>query len=86
MAAHFLSAAKPADKKVFTRLLGKKAITKSEVHKAIALYEKYSSIAHAKVLADAYLEMSKEALNKLPASDARTNLSTVAGFLVSRSF
>lgn len=86
MAAHFLSAAKPADKKVFTRLLGKKTITKSEVHKAIALYEKYSSIAHAKARAGAYLEKSKGALNKLPVSDARTNLSTVAEFLVSRSF
>jgi len=86
MAAHLLTAAKPADKRVFTRLLGKKSITKVEIRKVIALYEKYASITYAKSQADAYLKKSKEALNKLPASDPRNNLSTVAEFLVSRSF
>lgn len=86
IAAHFLSVAKPTDKRIFQSLLGKKKITRSEVRKAIALYEKYASIKYAKSQADAYLQKSKEALSKLPDSDARKRLGTVADFLVSRSF
>lgn len=86
MAAHLLSAAKPTDKKEFTRLLGKKTLTKLEIRKVIVLYEKYESIKYARAQADAFLEKSRKALSKLPSSNARSSIGTVAEFLVSRSF
>ena len=86
LAAHLLSVASPSEKRVFARLLGKKGISKSEIRKAIGLYEKYGSIKYAKTQAETYLQKSVKALDVLPMSDARSNLATVADFLVSRSF
>jgi len=86
LAAHLLSVASPPEKRVFARLLGKKGISKSEIRKAIGLYEKYGSIKYAKTQAETYLQKSVKALDVLPMSDARSNLATVADFLVSRSF
>jgi geranylgeranyl diphosphate synthase type I len=86
LAAHLLQVATPQDRKTFARLLGKKKITKTEIRKAIGLYEKYDSIKYAKTQAGSYLEDAMKALNKLPPSEARSNLSSIAGFLVSRSF
>jgi geranylgeranyl diphosphate synthase type I len=86
MAAHLLNTAKPNDGKIFSRLLGKKRITKNEIRKVIGLYEKYGSIKYAKARSETYLKNALWALNKLPASDARESLSSIAEFLVSRSF
>ena len=86
MAARLLRVAKPADKKAFSNLLGKKKITNAQIRKAIGLYEKYGALEYAKAQADAYLDGAITTLKKLPASDARDNLGTVANFLVSRSF
>jgi geranylgeranyl diphosphate synthase type I len=86
MAAHLLRAASPKDRKIFTRLLGKKGITRKELEQAVALYEKYGSINYAKTQAESRLESAVAALNRLQPSGARSNLSTVAQFLVSRSF
>ena len=86
MAAHLLIAASPKDKKIFTRLLGKKNITKSEIRRVIGLYEKYDSIKYAKSQAETYLANALTALNTLPISEARNNLASIAEFLVSRSF
>lgn len=86
MAAHLLIAASPKDKKIFTRLLGKKNITKSEIRRVIGLYEKYDSIKYAKSQAETYLANALTALNTLSMSEARSNLASIAEFLVSRSF
>ncbi len=86
MAAHLLKAATSRDKKLFTRLLGKKAITKNELHMAVSLYEKYGSIEYAKTQAKSQLENAMNALNRLQSSEPKSKLSTIAQFLVSRSF
>jgi geranylgeranyl diphosphate synthase type I len=86
MAAHLVRTANPSDKKTFIRLLGKSKITKSEVRKAITLYEKYGSIAYARAQADSYLQSAMKALDRLPNSEAKDNLAIIAKFLVSRSF
>ncbi len=86
MAAHLLRTGSPKDKKVFASLLGKKTITKEEIRKAIGLYEKYGSIRYAKTQAKLYLESAMKALNRLETSEARSNLSSIAEFLVGRSF
>jgi geranylgeranyl diphosphate synthase type I len=86
LAAHLLKAASPQDKKVFGRLLGKKNVKKNEIRKVIGLYEKYGSTGYAKTQAEAFLENAMKALNRLPPSEARNSLSSIADFLVSRSF
>jgi geranylgeranyl pyrophosphate synthase len=86
LAAHLLKAASPQDKKVFGRLLGKKNIKKNEIRKVIDLYEKYGSTEYAKTQAEAFLVNAMKALNRLPPSEARNNLSSIADFLISRSF
>jgi geranylgeranyl diphosphate synthase type I len=86
IAAHLLHTATPKDQAVFKRLLGKKKITRAETKKAIGLYEKYGSISYAKTRANSYLANAKDALNTLPQSESRTELGTIAEFLVSRSF
>jgi geranylgeranyl diphosphate synthase type I len=86
MAANILKIASAQDKKAFTRLLGKSKISKPEIRKAIGLYQKYDSINYAKSRANSYMDNARKALEKLPPSQARTNLDTLAQFLVSRSF
>jgi geranylgeranyl diphosphate synthase type I len=86
LAAHLLRVARPSDKRAFTNLLGKKRISKSETRKAIAMYHKYGSIEYAENQAEAFLKKSINALEPLPASEAKTSLATIAEFLVSRSF
>lgn len=86
IAAHLLHTATPQDQKAFRRLLGKKKITIAETRKAIGLYEKYDSIKYARTRADSYLANAMHALNALPLSEPRTELGTIAEFLVSRSF
>ncbi len=86
MAAHLLRTAKAADRKMFLRLLGKDRITRAEVRRAIGLYAKYGSIEYGKRQAEIYLQNASDALNRLPESDARSNLAAIAEFLVSRSF
>jgi len=86
LAAHLLKAASSHDKKTFGRLLGKKKVTKSEIRRVIGLYERYGSIEYAKAQAKGYLENALRALNRLPGSEARNSLSSIADFLVSRSF
>jgi len=86
LAAHLLKAATPQDKNVFGRLIGKKNVKRSEIRKVIGLYEKYGSTEYAKTQAEAFLENAMKALNRLPPSEARNNLSSIAEFLVSRSF
>ena len=84
--AHLLKAASPKDKKTFTRLLGKEKITQNEIRKAVSLYQKYGSIAYARTKAESYLENAMKALNRVQPSEARSNISAIAEFLVSRSF
>jgi geranylgeranyl diphosphate synthase type I len=86
LAAHLLKVASHQDKKTFARLLGKNKITKGEIRKAVGLYDKYGSIKYAKTQAESYQETAMRTLSKLPASEARENLSSLAEFLVSRSF
>jgi len=86
LAAHLLKAATSEDKKTFGRLLGKKNVKRNEIRKVIALYEKYDSTGYAKTRAEAFLENAMKVLSKLPLSEARNNLSSIADFLVSRSF
>jgi geranylgeranyl diphosphate synthase type I len=86
MAAHILKMASAQDRKTFTRLLGRNSISRSEIRKAIGLYEKYGSLDHAKLKANTYLEKARKALEKLPSNQAKDNLDTLAQFLVSRSF
>jgi len=85
LAAHLLKAANPQDKETFSRLLGKKRVTKNEIRRVIGLYERYGSIEYAKAQAKGHLENALRALNRLPGSDARNSLSSIADFLVSRS-
>jgi geranylgeranyl diphosphate synthase type I len=86
LAAHMLSVANPADRRKFLKLLGDKRISRTGLRQAIGLYQKYGSIEHAKTLADGYLKKSIKAIGVLPASKARSDLATIAEFLVSRSF
>lgn len=86
LAAHLLKAATPQDKKVFGQLLGKKNVKENEIRKVIGLYKKYSSTEYAKTQAEAFLLNAMKALNRLPPSEARNSLSSIADFLVSRSF
>jgi geranylgeranyl diphosphate synthase type I len=86
LAAHLLGIANPQDRRIFLRSLGRKTIKKNEIRKAVSLYRKYGSIEYAKTQAEAYLEDAMKTLNKLPSSNARVNLSSIARFLVSRSF
>ncbi len=86
MAAHLLRTGSTKDKKAFASLLANKTITKEEIRKAIGLYEKYGSIRYAKTQAKSYLESAMKALNRLETSEARSNLSSIAEFLVARSF
>lgn len=86
IAAHLLRAAQPKDKKTFTKLLGRKKITKNETRAVISLYEKYGSIKYAKTQAETYLKGAIQTLNKLRASEARNNLASISEFLVERKF
>jgi geranylgeranyl diphosphate synthase type I len=86
LAAHLLRTASAQDRRAFTSLLGKKKITRSEIKKAIGLYERYGSIQYAETKAQEYLKAALDTLNRLPSSPARDNLATIADFLVSRSF
>jgi geranylgeranyl diphosphate synthase type I len=86
LAAHLVRNAKPNERTAFTRLLGKKNITKLEIRKAILLYEKYDSIGYAKKEAQKYLHSALETLEKIPESEARNRLSSIAEFLVSRTY
>lgn len=86
MAAHILRTASEQDRKAFTRLLGKSRISKSEIRKAVGLYEKYESINYAKATADLYRARAEKALAGLPPSQARENLDTLAHFLISRTY
>lgn len=86
LAAQVLREARPSDRKEFTNLLGKKGINKSEIRKAIAIYGKYGSVEYAKSLAKEYLQESLNSLDVVSSSDAKSNLATIAEFLVSRSF
>lgn len=86
IAAHLLKAASSRDRKIFASLLGKKKVTNNDIGRAIGLYEKYGSIKYAKAQAESYLEKSMRVLSRLPMSEARNNLSSIADFLVSRSF
>lgn len=86
IAAHLLRAAQPKDKKTFTKLLGRKKITKNETRTVISLYQKYGSIKYAKTQAETYLKSAIQTLNKLPASEARNNLISISEFLVERKF
>ena len=86
MAAHLLKTATAADRKTFLRILGKKSIKRTEIKKAISLYQKYGSIDYAKARSDFYLRKAIRVLNNLPSSKARSNLELVAKFLVSRTY
>jgi geranylgeranyl pyrophosphate synthase len=78
--------ASPSDRRAFTRLLGMRRITKSGIRRAIGFYDKYGSAKYARSQADRYLSKSLKALDVLPDSEARTDLATIANFLVSRSY
>jgi len=86
MAAHLLKTANSQDRKTFTFLLGKSRISKSEIRRAIGLYNKYGSIEYAKSKANLYLEAARKELGRLPSNQARDSLETLSQFLVSRSF
>jgi len=86
LVAHLQRSASTSDRKAFARLLGKKGITNAETRKAIRLYGEYGSIDYAKAQADAYLHSALQALAKLPASESRNRLSSIAEFLVSRTY
>lgn len=86
MAAHVLKTANSQDRKTFNLLLGKSRISKSEIRRAIGLYNKYDSIQYAKSKANLYLETARKELGRLPSNQARDSLETLSKFLVSRSF
>jgi geranylgeranyl diphosphate synthase type I len=86
LVAHLLRTATANDRKAFTRLLGKRNITKAETRKAIRLYEEYDSIRYAKTQAETYLHSALESLNKLPPSESRSHLASIARFLVARTY
>jgi geranylgeranyl diphosphate synthase type I len=86
LVAHLLKSADANDRKAFTRLLGKKNLTKTEARKAIRLYEEYDSIGYARTQAETYLRSALEKLNKLPPSESRDHLSLIAQFLISRTY
>lgn len=86
IASHLIKTASSVDKRAFVSLLGKKGITRSGIRKAIILYRKYGSIKYAKARAETYLAQSMQTLDTLPDSEAKSDLRTLAEFLVSRSF
>jgi geranylgeranyl pyrophosphate synthase len=86
LAAHLMKTANTTDRKTFTRLLGKKNITRTETRKVIQLYEKYGSVAYATKQAENYQQSALKTLNALPASESRSKLFSIATFLVSRAY
>ena len=86
LVAHLLKSASTKDRALFTRLLGKKRITRSETLKAIQLYQKYDSINYAKTQAEKYLQSSLETLRKLPNSESREHLASIGEFLIHRTY
>jgi len=86
LVAHLLRTADTKERKLFTRILGKKNITRVETRKAIRLYEKYGSIDYSKKQAETYLQSALETLKKLPPSESREDLASIAKFLVSRTY
>jgi geranylgeranyl pyrophosphate synthase len=66
--------------------LGKKNLTKPEIRKAIQLYEKYDSIGYAETQAETYLHSALDTLKKLPISESREHLASIAEFLISRTY
>ena len=86
LVAHVLGNAAAKDRRAFARILGKKNITKTEIRKAIQLYEKYDAIGYARARAEAYLHSALETLKKLPPSQSRENLASIAEFLVCRTY
>ena len=86
LVAHLLRTATVKDRKQFTRILGKKNITKSETRKAIQLYEKYDSISYAKTQAGTFLHSALETLKKLSPSESRDRLASIAEFLIHRTY
>jgi len=85
LVAHLLRTADSKDRTLFTAILGKKNLTENEIRKATQLYEEYGSIAYARTQAETYLNSALETLNKLPASESREQLASVAKFLVTRT-
>jgi geranylgeranyl pyrophosphate synthase len=86
LVGHLLRTATDTDRRMFTRLLGKKNVTRTETRQAIKLYEKYDSIGYAKSQAETYLRSALSKLSELPPSDSRNKLSSIAEFLISRSY
>jgi len=86
LAAHLLRTAASKDRKLFMRILGKKGITKSEIRKAIQLYEKYDSIGYAKTQAETYLHSALKTLKRLPLSKSREELGAIGEFLIYRTY
>jgi geranylgeranyl diphosphate synthase, type I len=86
LVAHLLRSADVNDRKTFTKLLGKKNIKRAETRKVIQLYEEYDSIGYAKTQAETYLNSALKALHKLPHSESRERLASIAEFLISRTY
>ena len=85
LVAHLLRTADSKDRTQFTEILGKKNLTENEIRKAIQLYGEYGSIAYARTQAETYLNSALETLNKLPSSNSREQLASVAKFLITRT-
>lgn len=86
MAAHLTKSASGGDRERFAALLGKSAISQEEISQAIDLYKKYGSLVYAKKIANGYIEDGLRALKKLPKSDAKEALDSIARFLIQREF
>ena len=86
LVAHLLKSAAAKDRTLFTRILGKKNLTKTKIRKAIELFEKYDSIGYAKTRAETYLNSALETLKKLPPSESREHLASIAKFLIYRTY
>lgn len=84
MAAHLVKSASVEDKARFMAMLGKPTITLEEISQAIEMYKRYRSLDYAKKIADRYIEEGVRALKKLPKSNARQMLETLARFMVQR--
>jgi len=84
IAVHCMNNAEGNDKKIFDSIFGNINATEDEVSKVYELFNKLKSIDYAKNTALNYIKKAKNALEKIPDSDAKQILLDLADYAIKR--